>query len=113
MNNYQNYNNRSQQRSQSQTVKPKSNSTTKSKKMEFSKFIVIANIFIVYPMVMLLSFKVVQLAELAIIEKYTGALPYLTAIITPAWAAFATVLGFYFNKSKAENKIKLNNNRDC
>lgn len=86
------------------------------KKFEFSKWIVLANILIVYPVVMLLSFKVVNLAELAIMEKFSGALPYLTAIITPAWAAFATILAFYFNKSKAENKEKIKKNSihiDC
>ena len=44
---------------------------------------------------------------MAITLKFTGALPYLTAIITPAWAAFATILAFYFNKAKGENKEKI------
>ena len=89
-------------------------------KIEFSKIIIVLTILIVYPSVMALSWKVVQLAEMAINLKFTGALPYLTAIITPAWAAFATILGFYFNKAKAENVQKgktmiLNNSiqRDC
>lgn len=93
---------------------------TPKKKIEFSKIIIILTILIVYPSVMALSWKVVQLAEMAINLKFTGALPYLTAIITPAWAAFATILGFYFNKAKAENVQKgksmiLNNSikRDC
>lgn len=84
------------------------------RKFEFSKIIVVLTILIVYPSVMMLSWKVVQLAEMAINLKFTGALPYLTAIITPAWAAFATILGFYFNKAKAENreKIKLSSGLD-
>ena len=93
---------------------------TPKKKIEFSKIIIILTILIVYPSVMALSWMVVQLAEMAINLKFTGALPYLTAIITPAWAAFATILGFYFNKAKAENVQKgktmiLNNSiqRDC
>lgn len=93
---------------------------TPKKKIEFSKIIIVLTILIVYPSVMALSWKVVQLAEMAINLKFTGALPYLTAIITPAWAAFATILGFYFNKAKAENVQKgksmiLNNSiqRDC
>jgi hypothetical protein len=77
------------------------------KHFEFSKLIVILTILLVYPSVLLLSWKVLVLAEYAVSEKFTGALPYLTAIITPAWASFATVLGFYFNKSKAENKEKI------
>lgn len=93
---------------------------TPKKKIEFSKIIIILTILIVYPSVMALSWKVVQLAEMAINLKFTGALPYLTAITTPAWAAFATILGFYFNKAKAENvqkgkSMNLNNSikRDC
>ena len=84
------------------------------RRIEFSKIVVIVTILLVYPSVFLLSWKVVGLAEYAIAEKFTGALPYLTAIITPAWASFATVLGFYFSKSKAENKekIRVNMKRD-
>ncbi len=77
------------------------------KKLEFSKIIVAATVLLVYPAVILLSWRVIELAELAITLKFTGALPYLTAIITPAWAAFATILGFYFNKAKGENKEKI------
>ncbi len=86
------------------------------KKIEFSKLIAAASILIIYPSVLWLSWRVVELAELAIIMKYTGALPYLTAIITPAWAAFATILAFYFNKAKAENREKIKSSavmRDC
>ena len=77
------------------------------KKFEFSKIIVAATILLVYPAVILLSWRVIELAEMAVTLKFTGALPYLTAIITPAWAAFATILGFYFNKAKGENKEKI------
>lgn len=87
----------------------------KTKKIEFSKIIVIVTILVVYPSVFMLSWRVVELAEMAIQMKFTGALPYLTAIITPAWAAFATILAFYFNKSKVENKEKISKSlmRDC
>ena len=77
------------------------------KKLEFSKIIVAATILLVYPAVILLSWRVIELAEMAVTQRFTGALPYLTAIITPAWAAFATILGFYFNKAKGENKEKI------
>ena len=85
------------------------------KRIETSKLIAYAMILIVFPSVLWLSWRVVGLAELAITMKFTGALPYLTAIITPAWAAFATILAFYFNKAKAENKekIKQSAKRDC
>ena len=87
------------------------------KKFEFSKLIAAATILIVYPSVLWLSWRVVELAEMAITLKFTGALPYLTAIITPAWAAFATILTFYFNKAKGENQEKIRKNKqwnvDC
>ena len=79
------------------------------RKIEGSKSVVALTVLLVYPSVFALSWRVVMLAELAIAEKFTGALPYLTAIITPAWAAFATVRGFYFNKRKAENREKIKN----
>lgn len=84
-------------------------------KFEFSKLLAAITVVIVYPSVLWLSWRVVELAELAIMEKFSGALPYLTAIITPAWAAFATILAFYFNKAKAENqeKIRSSQKRDC
>ena len=80
------------------------------KKIEFSKIIVLLTILIVYPSTLYLSWRVLELAKMAIDARYTGALPYLTALITPIWAAFATILGFYFNKAKAENKEKIKNN---
>lgn len=86
------------------------------KKIETSKLIAYAMILVVFPSVLWLSWRVVGLAELAITMKFTGALPYLTAIITPAWAAFATILAFYFNKAKTENKEKIKQSalkRDC
>ena len=87
------------------------------KKIEFSKIIAGAMILVVFPTVLWLSWRVVELAEMAILLEYTGALPYLTAIITPAWAAFATILACYFNKAKTENreKIKMSavRNIDC
>lgn len=84
-------------------------------KIEFSKLLAAITVVIVYPSVLWLSWRVVSLAELAIAEKFSGALPYLTAIITPAWASFATILAFYFNKAKAENqeKIRSSQKRDC
>ncbi len=77
------------------------------KKLETSKLIAYVMMLVIFPAVFLLSWKVIALAELAITLKFTGALPYLTAIITPAWAAVTTILCFYFNKAKAENKEKI------
>lgn len=77
------------------------------KKPETSKVFAYLIMLVLFPGVFLLSWKVINLAELAITLKFTGALPYLTAIITPAWAAATTIICFYFNKAKAENKEKI------
>lgn len=77
------------------------------KKFETSKVFAYLIMFVMFPAVFLLSWKVITLAELAITTKFTGALPYLTAIITPAWGAVTTIICFYFNKAKAENKEKI------
>ena len=77
------------------------------KKPETSKIIAYVMMLVIFPAVFVLSWKVIELAELAITMRFTGALPYLTAIITPAWAAVTTILCFYFNKAKAENKEKI------
>lgn len=77
------------------------------KKMETSKIFAYLIMLVLFPGVFVLSWKVIALAELAITLKFTGALPYLTAIITPAWAAATTVICFYFNKAKVENKEKI------
>jgi len=79
----------------------------KIKKPEASRVFAYVSVLVLFPGVFVLSWKVVALAELAIVLKFTGALPYLTAIITPAWAAVTTVLCFYFNKAKAENTEKI------
>ncbi len=73
------------------------------KKFEFSKVIVLFTFLLYFPAVAVLSWRVLELAELAIMYQFAGALPYLTAIITPAWAVIGVVFGFYYNKSKAEN----------
>ena len=77
------------------------------KKPETSKIIAYVMMLVIFPAVFVLSWKVIGLAELAIKMRFTGALPYLTAIITPAWAAVTTIICFYFNKAKAENKEKI------
>lgn len=46
---------------------------------------------------------VLYLCRLAIVNRFDGALPYLTTLIGALQAVTAIVLGAYFNKSKAEN----------
>ena len=36
---------------------------------------------------------------------YTGSLPWLSAMVSFPWAAYAVSAGFYYSKSKAENTV--------
>lgn len=49
------------------------------------------------------TYIVLALCGLAILRGFSGALPYLTALIGGLQAATAVVLSGYFQKSKAEN----------
>lgn len=75
----------------------------KKQKLEFSKIIVL----LLSCMVLFTTWRTVRLTELAVNNGYTGSLPYLTAMTTAVWGAYGTALGFYFNKAKEENKIKI------
>ena len=60
-------------------------------------------------LVVYVSYKVLGFAETSIDNGYVGSLPYLTTMISAVWAAYGTVLSFIVNKSKAENKLKIEN----
>lgn len=75
------------------------------KYLEFSKLIC----YIMTALVVYVSYKVLGFAETSINNGYVGSLPYLTTMISAVWAAYGTVLSFIVNKSKAENKIKIEN----
>lgn len=76
---------------------------TLKKYFEFSKLISYAMTILVF----WISYKVIGFAEIAIQTGYTGSLPFLTTMITAVWGAYATVMSFMFNKSKAENVVKI------
>lgn len=68
----------------------------------------------------ILSAATLGLCYLAIINDYTGSLPFLTALIGMYQAATGYVLGKYMDKSKAENTkggiiydTAINTERDC
>lgn len=73
------------------------------KKFEFSKLILIFETVIVA----ILTVRVLNLIELSINNLFDGSFPYLTTMVSVAWAAYGTSVSFYYNKSKLENKIKL------
>ena len=83
----------------------KNTSTEKygGKKFEFSKIILIFETVIVA----ILTIRVLNLIELSINNLFDGSFPYLTTMVSVAWAAYGTSVSFYYNKSKLENKIKL------
>lgn len=78
------------------------NKTTK-KKFEFSKLIIVFETFLVG----YVSYKVLEYAELCILNNYLGTLAFLTTMITAVWAAYGASVSFYYNKAKAENIPKI------
>ena len=73
------------------------------KKKEFSKILVAQESILIW--IMTLSFII--LAFICIDRQYFGELPWLTAMVAFPWTAYGVSQGFYYNKAKAENKIKL------
>ena len=87
-------------------------------KKEFSKLILAWELVVVT----VISFGGFYLAYLCITHNFNGALPWITALVAPSWAAYGVSKGFFTDKAKAENVIKIpaaieqakqNNNRDC
>ena len=73
------------------------------KKFQFSKLIILFET----AMVCYVSYKVLEFAEMCIINNYTGSLAFLTTMITVVWAAYGTSVSFYYDKSKKENVPKI------
>ena len=72
-------------------------------KFEFSKLIVVFETILIA----ILTIKILSLIELSIKSQFDGLFPYLTTLVSVAWAAYGTSVSFYYNKAKLENKIKL------
>lgn len=75
---------------------------TKRRYVQFSKIIAGFFALAMTPTSIYVIVRCMDLAELAITENFTGALPYITAVVGFVEAAVTAVLGFYFNNSKAE-----------
>jgi hypothetical protein len=75
------------------------------KKMEFSKIISLGVITLVVFIILFSCFMIFR----------TNNLMPLQYLIPSAFTSLSIVLGFYFNKSKAENTIKISNynNEEC
>ena len=76
-----------------------------SRKFEYSKVIIIFETVLIA----IVTVGVLGLTGYAISLQFTGALSYLTAMITAAWGAYGVSVAYYYNKAKTENKIKLLN----
>lgn len=71
--------------------------------MQFSKLIVLVETALVF----WTTERTFSFVRMAIELNYTGAMTYLTTLISAVWAAYGTSVSFYYNKAKAENVVKL------
>lgn len=77
-----------------------SNKTTKSSSnKEFSKLLLIQESILIW--IITLSF--IGLAYICILKDFTGSLPWLAAMVSFPWAAYAVSQMYYYKKSLAEN----------
>lgn len=70
--------------------------------IQYSKILTAVFAAVMLPLSSYVVYRCLYLAELAIINGFTGALPYVTAIVGFVEAAVTVVLGFYYSNSKAE-----------
>lgn len=70
--------------------------------IQFSKLLTVLFTLVMLPLAWYVVYRGMELAELAIVSGYMGALPYVTAIVGFVQAALAIVLGAYFDNSKKE-----------
>lgn len=70
---------------------------------QFSKLLILFETAIVF----YLTIKGVQLAQLCIVNQFSGGLPWITTMVTSAWAAYGVSVSFYYNKGKSEQVAKI------
>lgn len=70
-------------------------------KRAFSKTLLIQESILLWIMTLVFLY----LAYMSIDMGYTGSLPWLSAMVSFPWAAYAVSAGFYYSKSKAENTV--------
>lgn len=100
-----------EQKKTDETVQPKgekaifAESIKKRKwgRLEFSKLIIIPETILTW----YATFKSFSIIEMAVRLNYTGSLPYFTTLLTAIWAAYGISVGFYYNKAKCENVLKI------
>ena len=74
------------------------------KHIQFSKIITAAFSVFMLPTSVYVVWKCLEIAELAVDMGFSGALPYVTAIIGFVEGTIATIYGLYHSNSKAEKK---------
>ncbi len=82
------------------------------KKREFSKIIIVMETLVI----LFVTAGGFYIAYIAVKAMYMGALPWITALIAPAWGAYGVSVQQYYGKARAENIIKIQkdgNMRDC
>ena len=75
------------------------------KHIQFSKIITAAFSVFMLPTSVYVVWKCLQIAKLAVEMSFSGALPYVTAIIGFVEGTIATIYALYHSNSKAEKKV--------
>lgn len=78
----------------------------KKNSVQFSKIITTAFAAFMFPLSVYVIVRCLDLAQMAVERGFTGALPYVTAIVGFVQAAVVIVLGCYFDNSKKEKVAK-------
>ena len=74
----------------------------KKRHIQFSKILTGVFASVMLPVSIYVIYQCISLAELAISNGFTGALPYITAIIGFVESSVTIVLGFYYKNSERE-----------
>lgn len=77
----------------------KTKKTKSKKKKEFSKWLLIQESVLIW----ITTIALLGLAYISIILGYLGSLPWLTAMVSLPWGAYAVSQACYYKKSQAEN----------
>ena len=70
---------------------------------QFSKLLILFETFIVS----FLTYKGITIAELCVINQFSGSLPWIATMVASAWGAYGVSVSFYYNKGKVEQVAKI------
>lgn len=79
----------------------------KKNKFQFSKLIIIIETLLT----MYVTYEVIELIKIVVVNGFDGNLPYLTTLITVVWGAYGVSVSYYYSKSKCENVEKIKSSR--